>query len=393
MIGIWLKRSRYWLISVCFLFFALTLRALWNWGDSGHIIIELEEGAPENFRWLNGIVLLDFLYGAVRPHVGARAILTYFGIVLGTISQPLLLNIVEKSLGNSRNAQSTLVYLWIASSFATWTLFSGYIEIYPLVQFSILLILWAFVTPIQSRAGDIISGAILGFAPSLYMGLLPLYPLGLLVARKRSRGFSIAWATGILAAAGLLPLNWGFSVSALLGLFSFHHVGPMSWYVGLDEIFNSVHIVQLLRALLIYDPFLPFIAIVGAVFMRTRYEPNFPYPVLFTYSLFYLSAFSVKRHVLGFADWDIFSWVVVLWNITFLHVIAQRVSYRVIVVRAAVLVATWYAFHRPSKEMDVLPQGARVNAINNRHPSRPIPDTDSMSEIRRDLIEKRNRRK
>jgi hypothetical protein len=100
----------------------------------------------------------------------------------------------------------------------------------------------------------------------------------------------------------------------------------------------------------------------------------------------------MKRHVLGFADWDIFTWAVILWNITLIPLLLLHVNYKLLGLRIAILLMTWYAFHKPSQDIDFLPYAARLNAINNRRPFRKIPDTGPMADIRRDIIEKRSKR-
>jgi hypothetical protein len=386
-----LERHRYWIVTVLFLCVVPHLRALWNWGDSGQIIVLLEEAAPDNFRWLNGIVILDLIYGIAKPFIAARAFLTCTGIFLGAVIQPFLLQIIEYSSRNSSIYQRLVVHLWIITAFSTWTLISGYLEIYPFVQFSVILIIWAFLLPERSKLHDAITGAILGFAPSIYMGLLPLYPLGILAGR-RSSPFYCSWIGGILTAAWLLTMNWGFSIPAFIGLFSFYHEGPFSYYVGISELPGPEHLKNLIRTIIIYDPFLPVIVIAAAIFYRLPWKIGFKSAVLIGYSAFYFAAFIMKRHVLGFADWDIFTWAVILWNITLIPLLLLHVNYKLLGLRIAILLMTWYAFHKPSQDIDFLPYAARLNAINNRRPFRKIPDTGPMADIRRDIIEKRSKR-
>jgi len=388
---LYIARHRYWIVTTLFLCIVPLLRSLWNWGDSGQIIVLLEEGAPENFRWLNGIVLLDLFYGIVKAFTGARAFLTYSGIFLGAIIQPFLMQIIEFSSRDSSIIEKLTVHLWITTAFGTWTLISGYLEIYPFAQFSLILIVWAFLMPERSKLQDAIIGAILGFAPSIYMGLLPLYPLGILTGR-RSSAYFFSWIAAILMAGWLLPLNWGFSISAFIALFSFHHDGPLSWYVGLSELLSPEHFRSIIRALMIYDPFLPVIAIVGAIFHRLPRRIGFKSFVLIGYSSFFFATFLLKRHVLGFADWDLFSWTVILWNITLIPIILSHANYKLLGLRAAILLVTWYAFHKPSHSIDLLHYGARLNAINNHHPDREMQDTGPMSEIRRNIISQRKKR-
>lgn len=387
----YIERYRYWVVTTLFLCIVPVLRSLWNWGDSGQIIVLLEEGAPENFRWLNGIVLLDLVYGILKALTGARAFLTYSGIFLGAIIQPFLLQTIEFSSRDSSTIENLTVHLWITTAFGTWTLISGYLEIYPFAQFSLILIVWAFLMPEGSKLQDAIIGAILGFAPSIYMGLLPLYPLGFLTGR-RSSAYILSWIGGILMAGWLLTLNWGFSIPAFIALFSFQQEGPLSWYVGLSELLNPEHFQSIIRTLIVYDPFLLVIVIVGAIFHRLPRRRGFKWSVLIGYSSFFFAAFLLKRHVLGFADWDIFSWAVIIWNITLIPLILLHVNYSLLGLRVAILLVTWYAFHKPSHSLDLLPYGSRLNAINNRHPDRAMQDTGPMSEIRRNIISQRKKR-
>ena len=176
----------------------------------------------------------------------------------------------------------------------------------------------------------------------------------------------------------------------MAGLFSYWHDDPSSWYVSPFELFSIAHLTNIGRAFLIYDVMLPFVFLVQIKHWPKLVKQNNTFLLLM--SVFLLIAFSLKRHVLGFFDWDLFSWAVIVWNITLIPLIQKIYSQRLLWFRLVILGCVWFIFNKPSASFDLLPEGSRNLAINNRHPSRPIPDVGPMVDIRRDLRELKKQR-
>jgi hypothetical protein len=118
------------------------LRARLHWGDSAMLVGSLDAGVHRwNPRWLTGMIGLAYAYDPLRGVLPATLFVTLVYVALGCAGLLLLASTLD-TIAEKRPVPFRVMLLVLASP-ATLLLFSGYLEIYAVPHFGVILFLWA----------------------------------------------------------------------------------------------------------------------------------------------------------------------------------------------------------------------------------------------------------
>ncbi len=325
-----------WGVASAVIFMLLVvLRPRLNWGDSDWVVVMLKYDMPYNRRWLTSIHILNGLYAPFRAHIAVKTFLTLLLCGLGTAEVMLMRSTVWR-LFEVRDRIYTLFLCCF--SYATFTLLSGYFEVYAVAHVGIvscIAVAAALLHGSPRPLSGFVYGFIVSFSALLYMGNMPLFfimiiPFACSVSRlEKGRwvavflyvlgSFVALWVSVSIISHSWLPFsNLLRAVQVFLTPLAEWRTqgGNHSWYMPVAEMLNLQHIGMAMNAWQVYNFLLPCflllcaLALVILCLSQKRLDPLRD-PVLLTImgiSGMYLFFSFTKRYVMGFKDWDLFAY-------------------------------------------------------------------------------------
>jgi hypothetical protein len=317
------------------------LRARLHWGDSAMLVGSLEAGVHRwNPRWLTGMIGLAHAYDPIRAVLPATLFITLVYIALGCAGVLLLASTLV-TIADERPVPFRVMLLVLASP-ATLLLFSGYLEIYAVPHFGVILFLWAGARMSfgHGRLGFGTFGLVTGFASLLYIGNLLLPVLGVLLSLARLSAteqpdprlaarqfgrFTLALAAAaygslcfvrgeLILDAGRLRRAFPWMVDIASDVLRTEATGASLNSVVPDAL-SLARARQWLETWSLYGYFGLLLAIAvlvlsvtdGSLRRSLLAECRRGYlPLLAGLAAVYLTVSYVKRPVMGFRDWDLF---------------------------------------------------------------------------------------
>ena len=383
------------------------LRARLHWGDSAMLVGSLEAGVHRwNPRWLTGMIGLAYAYDPLRAVLPATLFVTLVYIGLGCAGLLLLASTLD-TIAEKRPVPLRVMLLVLASP-ATLLLFSGYLEIYAVPQFGVILFLWASARMSfgHGRLGFGAFGLVTGFASLLYIGnlLLPAFGAMLSLARlsatqpldprlavrqlgRFTLGLAAAAYGSLCFVRGELILDAGRLVRALPWMLDVATDVLRTEATGaslrsvVPDALSLTRARQWLETWSLYGYFGLMLAVAvlvlcvtdGSLRRALLAECRRGYlPILVGLAAVYLTVSYFKRPVMGFRDWDLFLYAAYPVNLIGAYLWLRLGSQAAAVGRMgavfAVCAAAWgamaYAYVNPLRpEWDALPGRRHVSAF------------------------------
>jgi len=379
---------------------ALVLRPRLHWGDSDWLLVILSEHPATSVdRWLTTPLILDGLYRPVAWLWSPPTFLALFYAALGVVACLMIIDTVKRLI--CVKAASSSALLFVFSSFGTSVLLLGYFEVYTFVNALIVASLWAAVRfqQLPTPAWALAFGVTISLAALSYMGGVPLLVLSpipvvyQLVMKANGRqkrlgiaaGFCLGLAIGCYLSAVVLAKETVSSPQAVWRVLWTQNLAnltrvagdtnPMGWYLPWSELWQASHLLDMVDVWAIYGFF--GLLLVSAVFLAAPSRVFRRVPGLlssdgvFTFLLIlagvYLYFMFTKRFVMGFKDWDLFSYSVYPINLFAVYLALGGASGATIPPRAELWLrhgaATWGLF----TFLIMNPLAPRIDFLSPRH--------------------------
>jgi hypothetical protein len=236
-----------------------------------------------------------------------------------------------------------VAYLLLFFSYPVITLFSGYLEIYSIAHLGLILFITLMIRLLKKprRVDFFLFGLISSLCGLLYIGNIPLtvlwmIPLLFSIRREMSSGtrkiihLMVSLSGFVLGVYGSCWIRAGkimWSIEEIAKTIE-TRVLPLtkvrldpsvqSWYLSAGEILSRDHLLEMVDIWMIYGVSGVFLLIISVVVAmqgsiedkRFKFLSDGIFVSLLCINVTYLCFMSIKRFVLGFADWDLFIYIV-----------------------------------------------------------------------------------
>jgi len=322
---------------------ALLLRPRLHWGDSDWLLVILSEHPATSVdRWLTTPLILDGVYRQVAWLWSPPTFLALFNAALGMAACLMIVDTVRRLIPVQAEARSAL--LFVLSSFGTLVLLLGYFEVYTFTNALAIASLWTIsrFQQLPTTAWSFAFGVTVSLAALSYMGGVPLLVLSPIPVvyqlmskaigwRKRlaiGTGFALGLAAGCYLSAVLLAKEPVSSAQAMWGVLWTQNLAhltrlagdanPVGWYLPWSEVLRTSHLLDMVDVWAIYGFFglllLAAVVVAAPVRLIGRIRSLLKGDGVFVFLLcltgVYLYFMFTKRFVMGFKDWDLFSYCV-----------------------------------------------------------------------------------